>query len=110
MSGSAIYESLKATGNLELQGDGVERNTSRGRDKEGNLHGAKTAPWKVCVSEEQTGKWDHSFNLKLSGVNKEYVAGRHRTELRSTTPCCSSFLTLPQRVKEYQVYKGRRRN
>lgn len=33
---------------------------------------------KVSVAEQRCGKCDHSFNLKLSGVNKEYVAGRDR--------------------------------
>lgn len=33
---------------------------------------------KVSVAEKRCGKCDHSFNLKLSGVNKEYVAGRDR--------------------------------
>lgn len=33
---------------------------------------------KVSVAEERCGKCDHGFNLKLSRVNKEYVAGRHR--------------------------------
>lgn len=33
---------------------------------------------KVSVAEERCGKCDHGFNLKLSGVNKEYVAGRYR--------------------------------
>ena len=49
---------------------------------------------KVSVTEEWCGECDHSFNLKLSGVNKDYVAQRHRGQDYLTPLCCSSFPLL----------------
>lgn len=52
---------------------------------------------KVSVAEEQCGKCDHSFNLKLSGVNKECVAGRRRGQDYWAPLCCSSLPPLLQK-------------
>lgn len=54
----------------------------KGRETGGETREEKTvlgrsAP-KVSIAEKLCGKCDHSFNSKLSGVNKEFVAARQR--------------------------------
>lgn len=59
----------------DIRGGETGRETGGGREKN-SLQCWATL--KVSKAEERSGKCDHSFNLKLSGVNKEYVAGSHR--------------------------------
>lgn len=56
---------------------GVERQGEKPEEGEKKLT-SMLGNSKVSKAEERSGKCDHSFNLKLSGVNKEYVAGSHR--------------------------------
>lgn len=84
LSGSGIDESLKAASKHGLQRDqGKEISEGRAgkkrRRKKKLTSLCEARPTlKVSVAEQRCGKCDHSFNLKLSGVNKEYVAGRDR--------------------------------
>lgn len=55
-----------------------EAKVAREEENKKTLFPCGKSALKVSVAEEQCGKCDHGFNLKLSGVNKEYVAGRHR--------------------------------
>lgn len=81
---SAIDESLKEGSQPGMRRDGRKRDIRRerqGEKQEGEKKPSVCKGWsplKVSVAEEQCGKCDHSFNLKLSGVNKECVAGRRR--------------------------------
>lgn len=83
MPGSAIDESPKAAGSPGLQTDrGKERyqeGETGGETREEKPALGRSAP-KVSIAEKLCGKCDHSFNSKLSGVNKEYVAARQRRQ------------------------------
>lgn len=64
-------------GGAVLRIDG-ERKISRRTDGEaaGELASARKARRLRARAGKRCGKCDHSFNLKLSGVNQECVAGR----------------------------------
>lgn len=77
MSGSAIDEPRRQRASQRKREISGGEGSKRRREQKTLFPCGKSA-LKVSVAEERCGKCDHGFNLKLSGVNKEYVAGRHR--------------------------------
>lgn len=104
MSGSAIDEppgSEQARQKERYQ----EAKVAREEENKKTLFPCGKSALKVSVAEERCGKCDHGFNLKLSGVNKEYVAGRHRGQDYWALLCCGSFPPLLRKRRKKKTPK-----
>lgn len=124
VSGPAVDGSRRGVVVVEEVGGAQEEGLTRENSKEGKVtffaaatrgkSGFQREREKKAAAEKRCGKCDHSFNLKLSGVNKE-CRGSRRGLRSPALPQLISTLTRKKKIhrerereREFKVLNGSR--